>query len=66
MLGIIVGLLLIAFSIYQFYATSQSFKSLKKGKYTDPSSFMLPTLWTSTVIAFFLAIAGIGTIIIFK
>ena len=66
MLGILIGLLLIALSIYQFYATSQSFKDLKKGNYTDPSPFMLPTLWTSTVIAFFLAIAGIGTIIILK
>ncbi|GEO57767.1 hypothetical protein [Companilactobacillus bobalius] len=66
MLGIIVGLLLIMLSIYQFYATSRSFKSLKKGNYTDPSPFMLPTLWTSTIIAIFLAIAGIGTIIILK
>lgn len=59
--AIIIGVVLILLSIQLFRSTIKTYRKLKNGKISNPSTFIMYALWTSFVIAFFIAVAGIIT-----
>lgn len=65
MLMILLGVVLVVLSLYQFYTVRGTFKRLKSGETTSTSTFVVYGLWTGLIVAVFLLIDGIGTIIYF-
>lgn len=59
--AIVIGVILILLSLQTFRSVTKTFKKLKKGEISNPSPFIAYALWTSGVIALFMAIAGVMT-----